>query len=69
MHHLPHWKLDKYDQFYKTVAYPFLDIPIEDFIDDLRILLHRVDDENKAKGKLRYEFDQMPLNAFMKHYN
>ena len=36
---------------------------------DLRELLHEVDDEKKAKGILRYDFDAIALNKFMTHYN
>jgi hypothetical protein len=68
-HHVSFNQLDKYDQFYKTVAHPFLDIPIEEFIDDLRDLLHKIDDEKKAKGIIKYDFDQMPLGQFMNHFN
>ena len=47
-HHLKLWQLDKYDQFFKTVAHPFLDLDIQEFIIDLRMLLNRIDEEKKA---------------------
>jgi hypothetical protein len=37
-HHLHSWQLDKYDQFYKCVGQPFLNIDFRDFVEDLRKL-------------------------------
>ena len=54
---------------YKAVGHPFLNIDVEDFIEDLRELLHEVDAKYKAKGIERYPFDEMPVATFMNHYN
>jgi len=33
------------------------------------MLLNKIDAEKKEQGILRYDFDCMPLNRFMNHYN
>ena len=35
MKNIDYKNLSKYDQFYRTIGKPFIDIKIDDFIDDL----------------------------------
>ena len=52
MKNIDYKNLSKYDQFYRTIGKPFIDIKIDDFIDDLNDFIESYEKKQASTGEI-----------------
>ena len=61
--------LDKYDQFYRVVGQPFINLDVTEFIEDLDSLILTIESDYETKNtKEKCNLDKIPYVKFLEHF-